>query len=75
MVTPERETPFTGTTLEDYWPCAGGLLTVNTIGTHLRDPINSRLTRWRLRLYLDAALAKSGRIPVSKHQIQPECGQ
>ena len=26
--------------LEVYWPCAGGLSTVNAIGTHLRDPIN-----------------------------------
>ena len=23
--------------LEDYWPCAGGLLAVNAIGTHLGD--------------------------------------
>ena len=27
--------------LEVYWPCAGGLSAVNTIGTRLRDPINS----------------------------------
>ena len=26
--------------LEDYWPCAGGLLAVNAIGPQLRDPIN-----------------------------------
>ena len=24
--------------LENYWPCAGGLPAVNTIGTQLRDP-------------------------------------
>ena len=32
--------------LEDYWPCANGLSAVNAIGTQLRDPINSGLTRW-----------------------------
>ena len=31
--------------LEGYWPCASGLSTVNAIGTQLRDPINSGLTR------------------------------
>ena len=34
--------------LEVYWPCAGGLSVVNAIGTQLRDPINSGLTRWRM---------------------------
>ena len=35
--------------LEDYWPRAGGLSTVNAIGTQLRDgPMNSGLTRWRI---------------------------
>ena len=34
--------------LEVYWPCAGGLSAVNAIGTQLRDPINSGLTRWRM---------------------------
>ena len=32
--------------LEGYWPCASGLSAVNAIGTQLRDPINSGLTRW-----------------------------
>ena len=31
--------------LEDYYPCAGGISTVNAIGTKLRDLINSGLTR------------------------------
>ena len=31
-----------------YWPCAGGLSAVNAIGTQLREPINSELTRWRM---------------------------
>ena len=47
---------------------------VNAIGTQLRDPINSGLTRWRravINEYMDAA-AELGRNPVSKHQIQPE---
>ena len=34
--------------LKVYWPCAGGLSAVNAIGTQLRDPINSELTRWRM---------------------------
>ena len=34
--------------LEVYWPCAGRLSAVNAIGTQLRDPINSGLTRWRM---------------------------
>ena len=34
--------------LEVYWPRAGGLSAVNAIGTHLRDPIYSGLTRWRM---------------------------
>ena len=48
---------------------------MNAIGTQLRDPINSGLTRWRTvwRFHMDAA-AELGRNPVSKHQIQPEYG-
>ena len=34
--------------LEVYWPHAGGLSAVNAIGTQLRDPINSGLTRWHM---------------------------
>ena len=34
--------------LEVHWPCAGGLSAVNGIGTQLRDPITSGLTRWRM---------------------------
>ena len=47
---------------------------MNAIGTHLRDPINSGLTRWRMAVLnkqMDAA-AELGRNLVSKHQIQPE---
>ena len=49
---------------------------MNAIGTQLRDPINSRLTRWRMigvNKEMDAA-AELGRDPVSKHRIQPEYG-
>ena len=42
---------------------------MNAIGTQLNDPINSGLTQWRLGVYVDT-IAKSGRNPVSKHQIQ-----
>ena len=50
MVKPEKAAPITRSTLEDYWPCAGGLSAVNTIGTQLRDLI-SGLIRWRLTVY------------------------
>ena len=49
---------------------------MNAIGTHLRDPMNSGLTRWRMAVLnkqMDAA-AELGRNLVSKHQIQPEYG-
>ena len=36
--------------LELYWHCAGELSTVSAIGTQLRDPINSGLTRWRMAI-------------------------
>ena len=39
--------------LEDYWPCAGGLSAVNVIRTQLRDPINSRPTRWRMAVKIN----------------------
>ena len=51
-----------------------GLSAVNAIGTQLRDLINSELIRWRLTVSIEA-VAESGRNPVSKHQIQPECGE
>ena len=38
--------------LEDYWLCAGRLLVVNTVGTHLRDLINWGLISdggWRFK--------------------------
>ena len=44
---------------------------MNDIGTQLRDPINSGLTRWRLTVQMDAA-AESGRNPVGKHHIKPK---
>ena len=43
-----RQHPFGTSYLEVYRPCTGELSTVNSIGTHLRDPINSGLTRWRM---------------------------
>ena len=45
---------------------------MNAIGTHLRDPINSGLTRWRMAVSKLDAAAELGRNPVSKHQVQPE---
>ena len=58
--------------LEVYWPCVGGLSVVNAIGTQLRDPINSGLTRWRMAVSQMDAAAELGRNPVSKHQVQSE---
>ena len=49
---------------------------MNAIGTQLRDPINSGLTRWRMAVlnkYMDAA-AELGRNSVSKHQIHLKYG-
>ena len=40
--------------IEDYWPCAGELSGLIAMGMQLRDPINSRLTRWRFTIYLVA---------------------
>ena len=47
---------------------------MNAIGTHLRDPINSGLTRWRMAVSKLDVAAELGKNPVSKHQIQPEYG-
>ena len=47
---------------------------MNAIGTHLRDPINLELTRWRMAVSKMDAAAELGRNPVSKHQVQPEYG-
>ena len=47
MVTCQGSTPVRNY-LEVYWPCVGGLSAVKAIGTQLRDPINSGLTRWRM---------------------------
>ena len=63
-----------------YWYEVGMLqvpAVVNTIGTQLRDPINSGLTRWRmafLNKYMNAA-GQIRRNPISKHHFQqPEYG-
>ena len=47
---------------------------MNAIGTQLRDPINSGLTRWRMAVSQMDAAAELGRNPVSKDQILPEDG-
>ena len=47
---------------------------MNAINTKLRDPINSRLTRWHMAVLNMDAAAELGRNPVSKHQIRPEYG-
>ena len=49
--------------LEVYWPCAGGLSAVSAIGTQLRDPLNSGLTRWRLTVKMWTPSRNSGAIP------------
>ena len=38
--------------LEIYWPGADGPSEVNAIGTQLRDPIKSGLTRWRMAVQI-----------------------
>ena len=47
---------------------------MNAIGTHLRDPINLGLTRWRMAVSKLNSAAELGRNPVSKRHIQPEYG-
>ena len=42
-------------------------MAVDGIGTHLRDSINSGLTRWRLTVYMNAIVKRSRKAPVSKH--------
>ena len=39
---------------------------------NMRYPVNSVLTRERLAVLMDV-VTESGRIPASKHEIQPEC--
>ena len=72
MVIPEKAAPVTQTTSR-LLPCADGLWAVS-VGAQLRDPINTGLTRWRSAVHMDA-VAESGRNPVSKPPIQPECGE
>ena len=63
-----------GTTLRDSGSVPAD--SVNVIGTQLREPINSGLTRWRMAVrnkLMDAA-AELGMNTASKHQIQPEDG-
>ena len=45
--------------LQDYWPSADGLSAVNVIGTKLRDPMNSGLSRWRMAVIFDRFLSIS----------------
>ena len=53
--------------VEVYWPCAGELSVVNAIGTQLRDPINSGLTRWCMAVYINkwTPSRNSGGIPLA----------
>ena len=77
MVIPEMAASVSGTPLRTTGPVPADSRQVNAIDTQLRDPINSGLNRWRMAVLnkkMDAA-AELGRNPVSKHQIQPECGE
>ena len=56
---PKKAAPGTRAILRDFWPCAGGLSTVNAIGTQLRDLMKLGLIRRRLVLKMDA-VAGSG---------------
>ena len=49
--------------LEVYWPSAGGLSAASAVGTQLRDPINSGLTRWRFYINKWTPPRNSGEIP------------
>ena len=39
--------------LKEYRPFAGGLSALNAIGTQLRDPMNSGLTRWNMAVEIN----------------------
>ena len=73
--------------LEVYWPGAGVVLAVNAIGTQLRDPINSGLTRWctvcivthiarvwinRVRLPMLRVVSSTGKMNISLFTFAPE---
>ena len=55
----------------------GAFSVANAIGTQLRGLINSALARWRITVLMEtvAESGKGGWSPVSKHQIQPGCGE
>ena len=69
-MTPEKAPSATRTTLMLTDPVPA----VNAIGTQNCGPINSGPTRCRLLVYVDW-VAKSEKSPVSKLDIQPECGE
>ena len=62
---------------EGFWPCAGGLPVANAVGTQLRDLIKSGLNRRRntVMMETEAEIGREEWSPVSKHQIQPGCGE
>ena len=60
--------------LEVYSPWAGGLSAVNAIGTHIRDPINSGLTRRGMHVCMyghtySKSMDQPGKV------ANPACGQ
>ena len=73
-VIPEKGSTRYSNCLEDCWSCADGLSAVNAFGMQLRGLIKLGTNPMAVGgIKMDAA-AESGRSPVSKHQIQPECG-
>ena len=55
--------------VEDYWLCAGGLSAVNAIGTQLRDPINSGLTRWLMMVFVVVVVSHIQRIGCQSEKL------
>ena len=67
---PAKAAPVWNYYLEVYWPCAGGLSAVNTIGTQLRDPITRDLPDgvWRFK-YINGRRRGTREESVNKHHV------
>ena len=52
---------------------------IDAIGTQSRDLMNSSISRWWLKVKMDAFLYRGkreeGKEPMSKHQVQSGCGE
>ena len=64
----------------DYWHCATGFSAMNAIGTQVRDPINSGLTRWRMAVSINGRSQgnreeSSTTVSLSVENVQADAGR